>query len=346
MRTPPVAVQTLPLARHVLVETGDVDEARERVARVFCAHKLECLRPKPKPDMRQHVARFGNLALSYIAYGTDVSIDPGKLSTFFLVHLIPTGRSEIQIGDRALVGSSATGAVTSSTLGMRMRWSADCAHVVLKIERAALERHLSHLLGDIAMRPIEFAPELPVESGLGAGLRRLINFVAGELDRDDSLLASPLGVASIEQTLMTALLTAQPSNYTIALARQASPAMPRHVMRAEELIRAHPERPITVGDLTDASGVSARTLFEGFRRFRGTTPMALLKALRLEQAHADLKTAPPTENIAGIAFKWGIVHLGRFARDYRRRFGELPSETLRRGRGRKAPSGAPPPPVR
>jgi AraC-like DNA-binding protein len=338
VRTTPVAAKTLPLARHLLVATSDVDEARERVSKVFCAHKLECLRPKTNLDMRQHVARLGKLAMSYIAYGTDVGIDPGELSTFFLVHLIPKGRSEIQIGDSALIGSNTMGAVSSPTMAMRMRWSADCAHLVLKIERTALERHLSHLLGDITTRPIEFAPELPVETGLGAGLRRLINFVTRELDRNDTLLASPLGIAGIEQTLMTALLAAQPGNYSAALARQASPAAPRHVMRAEELIRAHPEQPLTIGDLTDTSGVSARALFEGFRRFRGTTPMALLKTVRLERAHAELKAAPPTENIAGIAFKWGIVHLGRFARDYRRRFGELPSDTLRRGRSRKTPS--------
>lgn len=332
----PAAARSLPLARHLLVRTGDIDEARERVGRVFCAHKLEYLRPRHRLDMRQHVARFGNLALSYITYGADVSIDPGKLSTFFLVHLIPIGRSEIRIGNGDLTGSSAVGAVTSPTMALRMRWSADCAHLVLKIERAALERHLCGLLGDVVTRPIEFAPELPVESGLGAAFRRQIHFVAGELDRDDTLLTSPLGIAAVEQTLMTALIAAQPSNYTAALARQASPATPRHVMRAEELIRTHPERSITVGDLSEVSGVSARALFEGFRRFRSTTPMALLRTVRLERVHADLQAAPPSENIAAIAFKWGIVHLGRFAQDYRRRFGERPSETLRKGRGRKS----------
>ena len=322
--------EILPLARHLLVQTSDLEEARERVARVFCEHRLAYLRPKRRLDMRQHVVRFGNLALSYITYGCDVSIDPGKLSTFFLVHLIPSGRCQIQVGRHELIGSATTGSVTSPTLPMRMRWDAECAHLVLKIDRLALERHLSHLLGEVATRPIEFEPELEVRFGHGAGLRRLIEFVAGELDRDDSLLATPLGVTSIEQCLMSGLLAAQPNNYTAALARPAQPAAPRHVTRAEELIRARPEQPITIGDLTMASGVSARALYEGFRQFRGTTPMAMLRMVRLERIRTELQSTASTGKIADIAFKWGITHLGRFAAEYRVRFGELPSETLRR----------------
>jgi hypothetical protein len=53
--------------------------------------------------MRQHVVHFGNLALSYITYGCAVSIDPGTLSTFFLVHFIPSGRCQIQVGRDELV---------------------------------------------------------------------------------------------------------------------------------------------------------------------------------------------------------------------------------------------------
>lgn len=33
--------------------------------------------------------------------------------------------------------------------------------------------------------------------------------------------------------------------------------------------------------------------------------------------------------ISCIAYDWGISHLSQFAQDYRRLFGELPSETLR-----------------
>lgn len=314
-----------------MFETRDRDEARDSVARVFCPHRLDLVRPGPGLQARQHVARLGNLAVSYIAYGAEVRIDPGELTSFFLIHLVHSGHSEIRSGGRVMTGGPSMGSVSSATLGLRMHWSADCAHVVLKVDRARLECHLSDLLGESVGRPIEFAPELSLEAGPGAGFRRLVDFVSAELDRDDSLITSPLGVAHIEQSLMTALLTAQPSNYSALLAAPAGAAAPRHVVRAEAYIRAHADTAITIGALADAAGVSARTLFEGFRRFRGTTPMAYVKAVRLQCAHDEL-TASADQNVTDVAIKWGFVHLGRFARTYRRRFGELPSETVRRRR--------------
>jgi AraC-like DNA-binding protein len=320
----------LPLERHLAFETRDLEEARERVARVFCPHRLDYARPRRKLKARQHVARIGKLAMSYVAYGAEVSIDPGKLGSFFLIHLVHSGRSEIVAGGRTLVGCAELGAVTSPTVPLRMQWSADCAHLVLKIDRTMLEDHLADLIGAAPRRPIEFAPELPLAVGHGAGFRRLIEFVAAELDREGSLLSSPLGIARIEQTLMTALLWAQPSNYSEALAARASPAAPRHVVRAEEYMRAHADTPISIGALAAAAGVSARTLFEGFRRFRGVSPMAALKAVRLDAVNDELEAADPSASVTGVALKWGFVHLGRFAQDYRRRVGRLPSETLRR----------------
>ena len=78
------------------------------------------------------------------------------------------------------------------------------------------------------------------------------------------------------------------------------------------------------------SGVSKRALFRGFRAFRGMGPMAYLKSVRLESAHAELTgPGPERRSVTEVANAWGFTHLGNFARDYRRRFGRRPSETLR-----------------
>jgi len=83
---------------------------------------------------------------------------------------------------------------------------------------------------------------------------------------------------------------------------------------------------------SNVGGISTRALQTGFRRFRNTTPMTYLRAIRLELARTDLANAgSANSSVAIVANALGFGHLGRFARDYQQRFGELPSETLRRG---------------
>ena len=87
---------------------------------------------------------------------------------------------------------------------------------------------------------------------------------------------------------------------------------------------------LTFSDLVEVSGVSARTLYSRFSEAYGLGPMAYLKRVRLMRCREDLLAADPDAKFVGyIAAKWGFYHLSSFARDYRRRFGELPSETLK-----------------
>ncbi len=68
-----------------------------------------------------------------------------------------------------------------------------------------------------------------------------------------------------------------------------------------------------------------------FRRHLDTTPLAYLRSVRMERAHRDLQNAEPGHgtSVAAVAARWGFTHLGRFAIEYRRRFGSYPSQTLR-----------------
>ncbi|MNE03968.1 Regulatory protein PchR [compost metagenome] len=93
-------------------------------------------------------------------------------------------------------------------------------------------------------------------------------------------------------------------------------------------MRAHVHEPLTIEQLAEYAGVSVRTLFAGFRDFCDTSPMAYLRNLRLEQVHQEL-IGQPQVSVTDIAFRWGFAHLGRFAQEYKRRYGCLPSETAR-----------------
>ena len=59
--------------------------------------------------------------------------------------------------------------------------------------------------------------------------------------------------------------------------------------------------------------------------------MTYLQQVRLGRAHEALRAADPTRvTVSSIAHRWGFAHLGRFASAYRVKFGQSPSETLRR----------------
>lgn len=85
-----------------------------------------------------------------------------------------------------------------------------------------------------------------------------------------------------------------------------------------------------VSDLVAAVGVSERTLEYAFRKTLGITPSCFLRRHRMNCAHRDLAASasdfPLT--VTETALKWGFPELGRFAVEYRKLFGECPSETL------------------
>lgn len=104
----------------------------------------------------------------------------------------------------------------------------------------------------------------------------------------------------------------------------------RVVARAREYIEQHRDLPITVPDLCKHTFTSRRTLQYCFEQVVGTSPAAYLKVLRLNGFRRDLVLHAATIKIGDLAARWGFWHLSQFSLDYKRLFGELPSETAKR----------------
>lgn len=112
-------------------------------------------------------------------------------------------------------------------------------------------------------------------------------------------------------------------------------------LRAAHWMHEHATDAIALRDIAAAVGLSERGLQSAFRRRFDETPMERLRAERLDGARTDLRFAEPGTHVRDIARRWRFGHFGRFAANYAERFGEAPSETLRRARG-GAGSGTPP----
>ena len=100
------------------------------------------------------------------------------------------------------------------------------------------------------------------------------------------------------------------------------------IQKARDYIDAHADGPPAIQDVCQAAGVSWRTLDYAFRELFGVTPKQYLQATRLDGVRKELHRRGPSAKISDIANNWGFWHMGQFAADYKRQFGELPSETV------------------
>jgi AraC-like DNA-binding protein/tetratricopeptide (TPR) repeat protein len=106
--------------------------------------------------------------------------------------------------------------------------------------------------------------------------------------------------------------------------------LPRGVRRALDAMRGNVGRDWSVSELAEAAGLSSRTLQRQFRMFLGKAPRLTLRDLRFESARRELLQGVPDAKVMDIALRCGFPHCGRFSVEYRRRFGETPSQTLKR----------------
>jgi AraC-like DNA-binding protein len=113
--------------------------------------------------------------------------------------------------------------------------------------------------------------------------------------------------------------------------------VPCGVKKAMTFIETNLGGPIRIADLCAAANLSPRTLFKQFSDFVGMSPMGWLRRRRLQRIRAELEAATG-DSVTTAALRWGLTHLGRFAGEYLREFGELPSQTLRRARRRSITS--------
>ncbi len=78
-----------------------------------------------------------------------------------------------------------------------------------------------------------------------------------------------------------------------------------------------------------ADCVSERSLQYAFRAYVDMSPLSYLRLCRLNRVRSALRAASvEATTVTAVAMRFGFLHLGRFAIDYKRLFGQSPSTTL------------------
>lgn len=314
---------------NLIFRSSDMDEVRACVGQVFKPHQLK-IRSTTQQEAAasMHHVRQGNLSLNRLQYQHEVLIDPGRLEDFFLIHIPVNGSSQIRCGNQRFLSTPNNASLVSPTLPLEILWEANSADVILRIERARMDKHCAQHLGLAQLeKPLEFQPNLQLDTPAGQYFLKLLGLLADNMQSPYPQLQQAMVFEQFESTLFNALLYGQPHNLNMQVPVQA--IAPFYIKRVEDYIQTHTADSITIESLAARAGVSARTLFSGFQRYRGISPMDYLRQVRLDRVRQALLDERQMQSITELAMHWGFNHMGRFAIDYKRRFGESPSETRR-----------------
>jgi AraC-like DNA-binding protein len=320
----------LPLQRHQILATRDPEEARAFLRlREF---RLDMpAREAAHLDMRINGFFFPGLYLGSLQYGAAVEIrtDPSYDDHRLVMPI--RGHFEAEIARDAIAYGPDTAILLSPTLGRSIRAERGNTGLNVFLKGSALRRQLAALLGELPKAPLEFAPAIALGAGYGRSLMHHVRAAIADLDQPAPLL-NPITMSLFEQFLTTGLLLAHPHSYSEALRRLPQAAAPRDVRRAIDFIEANLDMPIGLADIAAAARVPGRTLLAHFKQYKGMSPMECLRRARFARVRQILQCAKPQENVTKVAMNFGFNHLGRFAVEYRKRFGESPSQTLRQRR--------------
>lgn len=319
-----------PLAGHGVLRSSALDEVRDVGARLFAPHHLQLLGRDARLDTLLNAVQLDGVTIGYVRYGAGVQILVEEMLGSYQVNIPLSGRMEITRFRETFTSTSSRPALLLPGESYLGRWTQDCTQLAVNIDRSTLETELERQLGRPVAAPIRFDFDMDLGSPLNQSWLAAVRLVESECERPGSLIHHPRAARHVEHLLTAGLLLAQPHNYSAALLGPHPSPGPRAIKHALDIIDSDPDQPLTASDLASAVGVSVRALQEGFRRYVGMPPMSYLREVRLRRVHAELAAAPPgSVTVTEVACRWGFTHLGRFAAAYRRKYGLLPSLTLR-----------------
>jgi AraC-like DNA-binding protein len=307
----------------------DVDEASQRLSSVYNTNRLRLAGAAQDFRMRLRTSQVGRLGLATLSFGAEIEIDQAGDRPFVLVTTQVRGFSQVTAPNAMAEGGRGFVVVDSAGQPVKKRFSGDSERCNVRIEQAVIDAKCAALMDRPLGRPLRFSP---FGCNNSVAQRRWISLLQMLLAYAGPALpeAGEAIVHNLEETVLLHLLLEHEHSYSEVLRRPGQSVAPRHVKRAEEFMRANAQHALTLEQIAQAAGCSIRSLSEGFHKARGTTPMNFLRQVRLEAVRRDLQQGGGRSTVAEVAMRWGFSHLGRFATDYRRCFGELPSDTLRR----------------
>lgn len=320
-----------------ILQTGVLATARQTLADTIGASRLEPAGADDGFEVSVSLAQLGDSALCFTSFAEGAHLHcPRSDDVRQLICLDGLSRVTVS-GQRAHVDTGNWSVVVPSGMDFDLDCSAGSRLLELRISRRRLERAAT-ALWDTPRRAagpaslVQAAPDTPPM----LALRRAVDFAVAELEISGPDISAG-ALAELEDLLVTRFLLAHEASMSApAVTEVVLPSRPQ-MAQLEDYVRRHWNEPLSIDQLAEVASVGARSIFRYFRQVHGSTPLDFMKSLRLREARRGLQNPRAATSVASEAQRCGFGNMGHFARDYRRKFGELPSVTLAAARARSRP---------
>jgi AraC-like DNA-binding protein len=275
-------------------------------------------------------ARVGRIAVRFLSWNCEAKCETSTFRTpdhHVVLHIPLRGEFEASQGEDWIRVKPGDALVVSAEGNMRRRWEGKCDLLNLRIDREVINHAVPGQA--LAKGGLNCQPLTLINLNQSLALARFIETIIHDLSSDNSALSDPAVACHAERLLSLLLLRSLGKTDGHAIS-DASQVAPYYIRRAEQYVAENYMKPIDIADLETATGVSSRTLYYGFKQYRGASPMKYLKGVRLMRARRRLLEAQTQGGRVGhIAANVGYDNKSQFARDYKGYFGESPTVTLR-----------------
>ncbi len=318
----------MPDPRGVL--TADtLDEATSLVRAAICPHRLRVNEPMRKSVLFLSSLDLGACGLTNLKYGFDVDIDAGCIEDTYLVKWTLAGQGQIQCGERTAITSPRSLVITEPSEHTKIRMTAACQHLTVRVSRRALLEALAAKLRRPARKTLQFELEIPMDSDFARAWCELVAHICHVSATAPAALASEGVRKQYSRTLMEIMLGAAPHNHAESTDEAGGRATAWHVGRARDYVHEHLAEGISITEIAARVGVTPRTLQNGFRKAFNLTPAEYIRRARIDALHRALLAADASAGVTSLMMNVGIVNFGRYAQYYREQVGVSPSTTLK-----------------
>lgn len=288
----------------------------------FGMHSIQVLTAdRRRANLNHH--NFASLDLSRISFGAGVRVTSPALNSIYRMQILIRGQCLMRSNNHEQLLVPGELLLINPDESVDITYSDNCEKLILKVPTGLIDSICVERRWHRPEHGVKFLQNrYPLDELKGFG--HLLSVVCLEAEAEPSQLRVQEHFAQIVGAKMLTLMKTNVHQQTLG-------DKGGNFETILEYIENNIKSDLSGDDLAAQARIGVRSVYTLFDRYLGITPQQYIRQRKLESIHAILSDAScMVRNLTVVAMDHGFLHLGRFSDSYRRRFGELPSETLRR----------------